>query len=420
MMNSNKSYLYQLLRDALYYSISKIIPGLAGLISVVLFFRLIGSEEYGKYSIIFSFTNLIAAFSLGWLNQSILRYRSTFSSTKKIISPVFLGFTLGIIIVITLLIITSVFQFPIIFSSKHIIFLAFSVGIFNILKFTFQSEELPKKVILITSIQSILIIICSFLLLNYHKNNSESLILAVSLAYLIPILPYINFFNSNFISKKNMNIIIPFFNYGFPISIWLGISLSLNFLDRFFIEYYFGTLLMGSYAGLSEFIIRIFSIVIFPITLAIHPIIMNKWNKNRNIHESLIALLIAGLTQLSICIIILIPLVLFKDSFFYFIQSMIPELDVSMKEIMIPIFIGGFLWQLALLLHKPLEIQERTWVMVGCILCSLIANITGNILFLPKFGIIATVYTMIISALIYIISSVLFSNSFYNFKNNNN
>ena len=119
--------------------------------------------------------------------------------------------------------------------------------------------------------------------------------------------------------------------------------------------------------------------------------------------------------QSVICIIMLIPLLLFKDFFFYLIQSMIPELNNSMKEIMIPIFIGGFLWQLALVIHKPLEIEERTLIMVCCILLSLVTNLIGNIFFLPQFGILATAYTMIFSAIIYIISSILFSNLFRNF-----
>tara|TARA_B100001758_G_C18393352_1_gene604349 strand:- start:1902 stop:2195 length:294 start_codon:yes stop_codon:yes gene_type:complete len=94
---------------------------------------------------------------------------------------------------------------------------------------------------------------------------------------------------------------------------------------------------------------------------------------------------------------------------------MIPGLDNSMKEIMIPLFIGGFLWQLALVLHKPLEIEERTLVMVCCIMFSLATNLIGNIYFLPRFGIIATAYTMIFSASIYLVSSILYSNSFRNF-----
>ena len=412
MMKNNKVYLYQLLRDALYYSISKIIPGLAGLISVIFFFRWVGAEEYGKYSIIFSFTNLIAAFSFGWLNQSIIRYSSTYNSRSKLLGHIFIGLIFGILTVFIFVIIASSFQFPILYSNKNIIFLAFSIGIFNIVKSIFQSEELPNKVILITSVQSILMILLSMLLLKFYSNNSASLILGVSFGYLIPILPYIKSFSSNVIFEKNTKKIQSFFNYGAPLSIWLGISISLNFLDRYFIEYYFGSSLMGSYAGFSEFIIRIFSIVIFPITLAVHPILMNKWNKNKNISDSLNALFQASLLQILICIFMLIPLLIFKDSIFSFIQAIIPQLDNSMKKIMIPIFLGGFLWQLALVLHKPLEIEERTLTMVGCIMVSLVINIIGNLFFLPIFGIIATAYTMIISAFTYIIFSILLSKTF--------
>ena len=170
-MNNNKSYLNQLLRDALYYSISKIIPGVAGLISVILFFRWLGAEEYGKYSIIFSFTNLIAAFSFGWLNQSILRFRSSFNSKSEILSPIYIGFIFGLLFVTIFTTITSIFKFPIYFSNKHIIFLAFSIGVFNLVKSIFQSDELPKKIILITSTQSILMILSSILLLTIYNNN---------------------------------------------------------------------------------------------------------------------------------------------------------------------------------------------------------------------------------------------------------
>ena len=88
---------------------------------------------------------------------------------------------------------------------------------------------------------------------------------------------------------------------------------------------------------------------------------------------------------------------------------------ITMKKIMIPVFIGGFLWQLALIIHKPLEIEERTLIMVFCIIFSLLTNLIGNRFFLPKFGVSATAYTMIFSASIYILLSILFSNSFRNF-----
>ena len=91
-----------------------------------------------------------------------------------------------------------------------------------------------------------------------------------------------------------------FFNYGAPLSLWFGIQLSLNFSDRFFIEQFYGPQLMGSFAGFSEFIIRVFSIIIFPVTLAIHPKVMNQWNRNQNTHETFRHILNGGLLQIVI------------------------------------------------------------------------------------------------------------------------
>ena len=412
MINNNRVYLFQLIRNASFYSISKLIPGLAGIISVVFFFKWLGAEEYGKYSIIFSFTNLIAALSFGWLNQSILRYGSTFNDKSQIINHIFKGFIFGVISITVIVIITSTFQFPIIFPKKNIIFLATSIGLFNIVKSIFQSEELPNKVLFITGAQSILMLLVSMLLVNLYNNNSISLILGISLGYVIPIIPYIYTSKKKNIVQKKTKSIKNFFNYGAPLSIWLAISLFLNFSDRFFIEYYFGPSLMGSYAGFSEFIIRIFSIVIFPITLAVHPMLMNNWNKNKSYTKSFKMLLQASLLQILICSLMLIILIIFKNYIFSSIQLLIPNLDKSMKEILIPIFIGGFFWQLALVVHKPLELEERTLTMVGCILISAIINIVGNYFFLPIFGIKATAYTMIFSAATYIILSIIISKSF--------
>jgi O-antigen/teichoic acid export membrane protein len=412
MINKNRVYLFQIIKSSFLYSISKLIPGLAGIISVIFFFKWLGPEEYGKYSIIFSFTNLIAAFSFGWLNQSILRYGSTFNDRSQILNHIFKGFILSIISITVIVLIATTFTFPIPFPKSIIIFLAISIGLFNIFKSIFQSEELPNKVLLITGAQSILMILVSMLLVNLYNNNSISLILGISFGYIIPIIPYLFLFKKKKRAETQTKTINFFFNYGAPLSIWLALSLFLNFSDRYFIEYYYGSSLMGSYAGFSEFIIRIFSIIIFPITLAVHPMIMNNWNKNKNYTKSFKILLQASLLQILISSLMLIMLIIFKNYIFSLIQLLIPNLDKSMKEILIPIFLGGFFWQLALVVHKPLELEERTLAMVGCILVSVIINIVGNYFLLPIYGIIATAYSMIFSAVTYIILSILISKSF--------
>jgi len=404
-----------LLKDSFSYAISKLIPGGVGLISVILFFRWVGPEEYGRYSLIFSFTNILAAFSFGWLNQSILRYGSTFKPQLKLFQPLSLGFSYGVFSLIVVIIIFSWIQFPTDFPAFYPILLACSIGAFNIIKVFYQSKESPKKVIWITSCQSILMVLFSLFFLENYKSNGISIIMGTSFGYLIPALFLLKpIYKTGFLTGGDKNSVIKFFKFGSPLSIWFGMSLSLNFLDRFFIEHFYGAPLMGSYAGFSEFIIRIFSIIIFPITLAIHPKLMNQWNHKKNISDSFKFILRGGIIQLTIFGICLLVLLIFHTQVFIIIQKLVPQLDNSMKSILIPLFIGGFLWQFALIAHKPLEIEERTKTMLICILCSVLINIVGNYIFLPHYGLIATAYTMILSALVYILSSVLLSKSFQN------
>ena len=65
-----------LIKDSFKYSVTKIIPGVMGLLAVIVFIRMIGAEEYGKYSVQLSFLMAYSAFTVGWLNQSTLRYYS--------------------------------------------------------------------------------------------------------------------------------------------------------------------------------------------------------------------------------------------------------------------------------------------------------------------------------------------------------
>ena len=51
--------------------------------------------------------------------------------------------------------------------------------------------------------------------------------------------------------------------------------------------------------------------------------------------------------------------------------------------------------------------------MLISILIALIINLIGNIFFLPKYGLIATAYSFILSGTVYVISSTIISISFY-------
>jgi len=148
--------------------------------------------------------------------------------------------------------------------------------------------------------------------------------------------------------------------------------------------------------------------LVFPLTLAAHPRIMSAWNNN-NQSAAFTIWRKALQYQLGIFIILMAIVTMFTDQIFSLLMVVLPELNISYSYLLIPILIGGFLWQFALLCHKPLEMDQRTKLMVVLMLAALCVNLIGNIVYLPHYGIIATAYTYMASAGVYIIAVIYFS-----------
>src|SRR5207249_11930058 len=66
----------KLFRDAFDYFLSKVVPGLMGLLSVLVFVRLVGYEQYGRYTVVFAVVMVWASGMEGWGSQGVLQYQS--------------------------------------------------------------------------------------------------------------------------------------------------------------------------------------------------------------------------------------------------------------------------------------------------------------------------------------------------------
>ena len=408
-----------LIKDSLKYSVTKIIPGVMGLIAVIVFIRMIGAEEYGKYSVQLSFLMACSAFTVGWLNQSTLRYYSKYQNDQQLPQVFFIGLVFSLLLGSLILVIGSLVTI----NSQKLPLTNISLALFLALCFfqflstVLRAQLRPNVVIIVTALQSILGIVLPLLLLWVLGPNHKYLLLGLAGSYIA--LPLVfSVFNIGrlkiFWLSANDNrhqyklILSEFFRYGFPLSLWFGVSLSLPFFDRFFIEYFYGFENTGIYASFTDLVIRIFSILVFPLTLAAHPRIMSAWNKNNQ--SAAITIWRKALQyQLGIFIILMATVMIFTDQIFSLLMVALPELNISYSYLLMPILIGGFLWQFALLCHKPLEMDQRTKLMVVLMLAALCVNLIGNIVYLPHYGIIATAYTYMASAGIYIIAVIYFS-----------
>ena len=59
------SQLKQILNDGLLYAISKLIPGLVGILFILIFTRILGLNNYGKYSLYIAQFNLLVSLVYG-------------------------------------------------------------------------------------------------------------------------------------------------------------------------------------------------------------------------------------------------------------------------------------------------------------------------------------------------------------------
>ena len=408
-----------LIKDSFKYSVTKIIPGVMGLLAVIVFIRMIGAEEYGKYSVQLSFLMAYSAFTVGWLNQSTLRYYSKYQNDQQLPQIFFIGLVFSLLLGSLILVIGSLVtvnnqKFPLT-SIGLALFLA--LCFFQFLSAVLRSQLRPNVVIIVTALQSILGLVLPLLLLWVLSPNHKYLLLGLAGSYIALPLVFLALNIDRFKifwpiahdSRHHYKLILSkFFRYGFPLSLWFGISLSLPFLDRFFIEYFYSFEVTGIYASFTDLVIRIFSILVFPLTLAAHPRIMSAWNNN-NQSAAFTIWRKALQYQLGIFIILMAIVTMFTDQIFSLLMVVLPELNISYSYLLIPILIGGFLWQFALLCHKPLEMDQRTKLMVVLMLAALCVNLIGNIVYLPHYGIIATAYTYMASAGVYIIAVIYFS-----------
>jgi len=416
----NRLQLLQFIKESFTYSLTKIIPGILGFFSVIIFLRLLGPEEYGLYSMLFLLVQISSFFCFGWFRQALLRYYSRLSSNTDLSSIMSSALLITISLNILFLAVFYFVQFPIPFPFVSIILLAISISLFTLSAIIYMAQEKPAKVVQLTVLQSILAIALPFAFIHFVSPTHIQLINGLVLAYGITALiflyqqlrhhqPVLHWVWPRFASLKQLQ---PLLQFGWPLSFWYAGSTGLRFLDRFFIEHYLDSAVMGSYAGFTEMITRFFTVLLFPVTLALHPRIMNLWNEKK--YSNAIHLLKTGLiTQSGLFLIVLLIYVVFKDQWLLLLFAVFPDLDSALINIIIPIMFGGFLWQFALLVHKPLEVREKSKLMLIFIFLSIAVNIIGNMVFLPKVGVIATAYTMVVSGGVYLLFTMLASSRFW-------
>ena len=207
--------LKQILNDGIFYAISKFIPGLVGVLFILIFTRILGLNDYGTYSLYIAQFNLLVSFAFGWLNQSELRYGNKVNNDEN--KTKILNFFLSFLI---LLVMIYIFHFKQNNFPNYVLITFFctcSIGLFSYFRTIFQSKINPKAFLRLTLIQSTLYISIPLIIASFFSLNDSLLLICSGFSFLIPSFVLI-FYNRDLFKFKieNYKILKKWFYFGAP------------------------------------------------------------------------------------------------------------------------------------------------------------------------------------------------------------
>src|SRR5712692_7639031 len=401
-------------QDYFNYFLSKVVPGAMGLLSVLVFVRMVGVEQYGRYAVVFAFVMAWASGLAGWLSQGILRFQSQWrepgeaanflqsAMTGSILSAAIGAVAVGIAM--------AAFRvqkgWPLLISLG----LLGTLVVYTVAISRFQASLLSAKVLRFEAVRSVgCFVIPVALLWVTRSRDYRLLLLGIALGYTLPLLePVFSRARSHTgaehtwrrsLSIGQRKILGELWRYGWPVALWMLCQQSLVVSDRYFLQRFSGYAEAGVYASMYDVIVRSFSLVFMPVTLAFHPLVMNRWNSGSRKHalaaiRSGVKYQVLMFIPIGIALAVLAPwvsrLVLGKE-------------NAGAAGIVLPLAVGGFLWQVCLLGHKPLEILCQTRRMLADIAVALAINVSANWLLFPRYGYRASAYLTVASSAVYLL-----------------
>jgi O-antigen/teichoic acid export membrane protein len=395
-------------KDVLIYFVGKIIPALVNLAIIILAVRFLGKAEYGRYSLVLYASMLLGTLSFGWIQQSIIRFLSAYPGEQVLVINRFFFLTLVSTLSAVLIgFFLCLLYFQLSWFDTGIVVIY--IFIYNIFLFHLILNQTRRRSINYALLEGSfnLIFLFSFLLLIFVFSQHLFIVLFIAMVIGLVLTEFLRitvipdgkvgldpsriYFQKGF-SKK-------VFNFGFPITIWLFLSYLLNISDRFIIKEFTNYEDVGTYSAIKDFIIKIATFSTIPVLLAYHPMIVEKWNADRK--SEAMKLIREGLNYCFLIAIFVFIIFIFFDNLFY---TRILQLQVNREFLVSATLIASaFLWQAALLLHKPLELLLKPRLMITAILAALLINTTANFILIPLWGYPVAAVISLASVVTYII-----------------
>ncbi len=408
------SYKKDLVINYFYYAAGFIIPGILSFLLIPFILRNFGAGIYAQYSIAFNTLSVVTMFCYGWIGHSYIRFYSATNDQLNILASKFLfrsllaGFAVFACLIF-LLTDVSLHDFVLLIPAF------FLSGYYSFKLMVFQAKQKAKKIALseiIRTVVNIGIPLCFTLLYKQAPGSLALLLYTLSLSYGIPIIfvlsnPLLRPVGNTNIAEKDNDLASKFKTYGIPVAVFLSLALALSVNDRFIIAKLMGNTDAGNYAAVYDILNKGVGFICTPVIMTFYPYIVKQYNEG----SKEVALLSLKKSILLEILIFLSGLVVLYFAGNYLLQFVLKDaMQPGTLYLSLLIYAGVFAWQLAMLLHKPLELRMQTKHLAIGVGIAFAVNIAANYYLIGRFhDVTLAAYTTIGSSLLYIIYVLFFS-----------
>ena len=397
-----------------YYSFGIIIPGVLSFLLIPVIIGMYSPAVYAEYSLVFNSLAIVSMFCYGWVGQSYIRFYSSSGEAVQGLTLQLLRFSLlaGFIVFTVLVFLISKLSL-----SKFLFFIPafFLSGYYSFFLISCQAKQQALAVAkseLVRAIVNIALPLIFYLVFK-RLHAIEVLSFTLCISYLLPLILfsgrlYVRPFRiSNVLagtdSQKMQTGIL---QYGLPIAVFLSVSLALSVNDRYFIARFMNYETAGKYAAVYDVCSKGVTAICSPVLMAFYPYIAQQYNDGHAgaAYKSLQkALLIEGLIFITGFVFLWFGL----DTLLQFVlRESVPG---NFRYIALLVYAGVFLWQIAMLLHKPLELQKKTIHLAIGVILAFVCNLAANYFLIQQYHNVAiAAWTTLGGSVIYVLYIAIF------------
>ncbi|MGE3379523.1 MAG: lipopolysaccharide biosynthesis protein [Nocardioides sp.] len=354
------------------YFMAKLVPGVLTMMAVPMWVRLVGFESYGRYALAWAVAVCAASLGTGWLRQSALRFVGSEHGSFGLL-PVsaivvsiiaaggFCAVSYGIVL-----------EGASLGTAALVGLFGSSIAVAAIVTTVLQRDARSRTYNLLETIKVLATVLlgAAFITVGFHGAGvivaSATVANVCGAAALVPNLRRSQQLRrSESTGTRPLSVLPLWWKYGWPMSLWLGLSPVLLYLDRMVLAMFADAQTVGRYAAVSDLLVRGVAMLAFPVTMALHPLVMRAVNDGRRV-EALHAVkrwtlgMLLALALGTASAIAVGP----------FILGALLGTEPPSRAIVVPLLLGAGLWQVAQLAHKPMEVNRQTALMLGLLVAA--------------------------------------------------